>query len=98
MTSDQHRNGTERLAEASKDMDADYVVLVNGDEALLNPDYIKTSYEALIDSDAQASILVNPYYKTNTPSDFKVILNLKNEFLFQKNLNYIYVLEYCMQE
>lgn len=82
LTSTRHRNGTERLAEAARDMDADYIVLVNGDEALLNPDYIEVSVNALTHSDAQASILVNPFEKVNSPSDFKVVLNLKNEVMY----------------
>ncbi len=82
LTSTSHRNGTERLAEASRDMDAEYVVLVNGDEALLNPEYIETSYRALVESDAEASILVNPFHRVDSPSDFKVVLNLKNEVMY----------------
>ncbi|MGI9317397.1 MAG: 3-deoxy-manno-octulosonate cytidylyltransferase [bacterium] len=82
ITSDSHTNGTERLAEAVRGLDAEYVVLVNGDEALLNPQYIETSYRALLNSDAQASILVNPFHKTNSPSDFKVVLNLNNEVMY----------------
>ena len=82
ITSSTHRNGTERLAEASKDMDADLVVLVNGDEALLNPEYIKTSVDALTASTAQASILVNRFQRTDSPSDFKVVLNLRNEVMY----------------
>ena len=82
LTSDQHKNGTERLAEAAKNIDADFVILVNGDEALLNPAHIEESYDALVKSDADASILVNPFYKTNSPSDFKVVLNRKNEVMY----------------
>ena len=82
LTSGDHQNGTERLTEASEHFKADYVMLVNGDEALLNPDYMAVSYQALMDSDAEASILVNRFEKTNSPSDFKVVLNLKNEVMY----------------
>jgi 3-deoxy-manno-octulosonate cytidylyltransferase (CMP-KDO synthetase) len=82
ITSSTHANGTERLAEAATNIKSKYVVLVNGDEALLNPDYIEKSYTALTKSDAQASILVNPFRKTNSPSDFKVVVNLKNEVMY----------------
>lgn len=82
LTSANHTNGTERIAEAVSNMEADVVVLVNGDEALLNPDYIETSYQTLVQSDAEASILVNPFYKVSSPSDFKVVLNLKNEVMY----------------
>ena len=87
LTGAHHKNGTERLAEAAADpligiAEDEYVILVNGDEALLNPDYIEVSYQALINSDAQASILANPFYKNDSPSDFKVVLNLKNEVMY----------------
>ncbi len=82
ITRDTHANGTERIAEAASGIDAEYIVLVNGDEALLNPDYIETSYRTLSGSDSQASILVNSFDKINSPSDFKVVLNLKNEVMY----------------
>jgi len=82
LTASDHKNGTERLAEAAKDMDAEYIVLINGDEALLNPDYIAVSCQALFESDADASILVNPFTKVNSPSDFKVVLNTRNEVMY----------------
>lgn len=82
ITSDSHANGTERIAEAAAEINADYIVLVNGDEALLNPDHIETSYKILADSDAHASLLVNSFSKINSPSDFKVVLNLKNEVMY----------------
>jgi len=82
LTSSEHKNGTERLAEVAESIEAEYVILVNGDEALLNPDHIKTSYETLLDSDAHASLLVSPFYETESPSDFKVVLNRKNEVMY----------------
>ncbi|MDC1071577.1 3-deoxy-manno-octulosonate cytidylyltransferase [Gammaproteobacteria bacterium] len=82
LTSSKHKNGTERLAEAAENIEAEYVILVNGDEVLLNPNHIKTSYESLLGSDAHASLLVSPFYKSNSPSDFKVALNLKNEVMY----------------
>ena len=82
LTSPDHKNGTERLAEAIDYIEGEYVILVNGDEALLNPDYISVSYNALVNSDADVSLLVNKFYKSNSPSDFKVLLNLKNEVMY----------------
>jgi len=82
LTSRLHANGTERLAEAVARVEADFVILVNGDEALLNPDHLRVSYEALINSRADVSILVSPFTKENSPSDFKVVLNLQNEVMY----------------
>lgn len=82
ITSTQHLNGTERAAEAVKELDCDYVVLINGDEALLNPEHIEVSVRALSSSNADASILVNEFDRTNSSSDFKVVLNLDNEVMY----------------
>ena len=40
MTSSKHTNGTERIAEAAQQIDADYFVDIQGDEPLINPDHI----------------------------------------------------------
>ena len=82
LTGSHHRNGTERLAEAAQDLEYEFVVLVNGDEALLNPDYIAVSLDALVHSGADASILVNKYFDKSRPSDFKVVLNRHDEVMY----------------
>jgi len=40
MTRADHRNGTERIAEAAKNLEADFFVDIQGDEPLLNPNHI----------------------------------------------------------
>ncbi len=40
MTRPDHANGTERIAEAAQQLDADYFVDIQGDEPLINPDHI----------------------------------------------------------
>jgi 3-deoxy-D-manno-octulosonate cytidylyltransferase len=82
MTSPAHRNGTERMAEVMRSHKADYYVLINGDEILLNPNSIETSVNALIRSDADASILAVKFTRENSPSDFKIVLNAKNEVMY----------------
>ena len=42
MTGSEHVNGTERIAEAAKDMKADYFVDIQGDEPLIDPSHIDT--------------------------------------------------------
>ena len=46
MTSSEHTNGTERIAEAAHQLDADYFVDIQGDEPLINPDHIDAAVEA----------------------------------------------------
>ena len=84
MTSKHHQNGTERMGEVIKKYsDYDYYVLINGDEILLNPNSIGISIETLKKSPhADASILATKYTKFNSPSDFKIVLNKKNEVMY----------------
>jgi 3-deoxy-manno-octulosonate cytidylyltransferase (CMP-KDO synthetase) len=82
LTSDKHLNGTERIAEVAASMEADVFVLINGDEALLNPEHIQDSVDTLLQSDADSSILVLDFYKKNSPGDFKVVLNAQNEVMY----------------
>jgi len=83
MTSSAHQTGTDRIAEAAKSINADIIVNVQGDEALLNPDYIDKAVFALQKNpEINISILVNSFNKRNSPSDIKVVLNKKNEVMY----------------
>lgn len=84
LTSVEHRNGTERMAEVLRAFpDYDYYTLINGDEILLNPDSISTSIQTMIENaNADASILAVPYRRENSHSDFKLVRNLKNEVMY----------------
>lgn len=83
MTSSSHQTGTDRIAEAVKNIDAEIVVNVQGDEALVNPDYIDKVVNALRDNpDINVGILVNPYSKRNSPSDIKAVLNDMNDVMY----------------
>ena len=41
MTGDHHLNGTTRIAEAAKKLDATHIILLQGDEPLLLPVYVR---------------------------------------------------------
>ena len=49
MTSASHETGTDRIAEAVGQLDAEIVVNVQGNEALVNPEYIDRVVGALYD-------------------------------------------------
>ena len=82
MTSSEHTTGVERTEEAVRNMDYDVVVLVNGDEAALNPDHIEASVRTLLDSDAPTSLLASKFSKTQSYSDFKVVINKAGEAMY----------------
>ncbi len=83
MTSAEHQTGTDRIAEAARDINADIIVNVQGDEALVNPEYIDKAVDSLVNSSgADVAILVNPFNKRNSPSDIKAVLNERDEIMY----------------
>ena len=83
MTSSHHENGTERIVEAANNIDADIVVNVQGDEALVNPTHIDAAVNVLIkDQNVNVAILVNEFSKRNSPSDIKTVLDEENNVLY----------------
>lgn len=83
MTAKDHETGSDRLAEAASQIEADIIVNVQGDEALVNPNHIDTGVNALLESkDAQVSILLTKYSKKNSSGDIKAVVNLKNEIMY----------------
>ena len=83
MTSSEHETGTDRIAEAAQTIAADIIVNVQGDEALVNPQYIDKVVSALQESpQTNVAILVNPFNKRNSPSDIKVVLNENNDVMY----------------
>ncbi len=82
LTSAEHRNGTERMAEVIATDPCDIAVLINGDEALVTPEHIGVSLSALIASEADGSILARRFTKLCSPSDFKLALNLHGEVMY----------------
>ena len=83
MTSSDHETGTDRIAEAAAELDAEIIVNVQGDEALVNPEYIDKVVAALQENpDINVGILVNPYSKRNSPSDIKAVLTRDNDVMY----------------
>jgi len=83
MTSCEHETGTDRIAEAAAGLDTEIVVNVQGDEALVNPQYIDKEVAALQDNpEINVGILVNPYSKRNSPSDIKAVLTRDNDVMY----------------
>ncbi len=82
MTSSNHMTGSDRLAEASRDLDAEIIVNIQGDEALVRPEDIARSANILMQKEElQVAMLATKYAQKNNPSDIKVSLNKKNEII-----------------
>ena len=83
MTSKDHDNGTERIAEAAENVDADIIVNVFGDEPLVKPNHIDSVVNALIhDQSVNVAILVNEFSKINSPADIKAVLDENNNVMY----------------
>jgi len=83
MTSASHQTGTDRIAEAARTIDADVIVNVQGDEALVNPHYIDKVIEPLATNpDVDMAILVNRFKQKDSPSDIKVVVNELGEVMY----------------
>ena len=83
MTSSKHETGTDRIAEAALELDAEIIVNIQGDEALVNPEYIDRVANELIENpDINVGILVNSFSKKDSPSDIKVVLNKNNDVMY----------------
>jgi 3-deoxy-manno-octulosonate cytidylyltransferase (CMP-KDO synthetase) len=83
MTKNSHLTGTDRIAEASDLIDTDIVVNIQGDEALVQPNHIDKVTQILIDDESvNVGLLVNSFFKKQSQSDIKVVLNKFNEVLY----------------
>ena len=50
MTSASHTRASDRVAEAAEQLDADIVVMIQGDEPLITPDMVKLSFQPLLEN------------------------------------------------
>ena len=83
MTHSDHKNGTERIAEAAEQIDCNIIVNVFGDEALVNPQHIDKVVSALQeDKTLNVAILINQYSKKNSPSDIKAVVNENMDVMY----------------
>ncbi len=83
MTSKDHKTGTDRIGEIVEDLDADIIVNIQGDEALVTPEDIDASSQILIDRlDLDIGMLVTKFNNVDSHSDVKVALNLFNEIIY----------------
>lgn len=92
MTSDKHERASERTAEALlniekklKDKHFDIIVMIQGDEPLLDPDMINEVVKPLMSGDKMVSnlmaILTGPE-EINNPNNVKVVTDLKGNALY----------------
>ena len=80
MTQNTHREAANRLQEISKNIKADFYIQINGDEPLLDPQYIKSAIPETVPQDIEfGTNLVTKMYdpvEVNDPSNIKVIFDI----------------------
>lgn len=86
MTADTHERASDRVAEAVEKLDADLIVMVQGDEPMTHPDMIDTAV-APFKNDPKLGC-VNLVRKIDNEADYmdfntiKVVMNQRNEALY----------------
>lgn len=85
MTSDRHRSGTDRVAEANEILGAEIVVNIQGDEPLLDTASIDASVEPLLaepDLEMASLMCPCPEEERDNPATVKVVAALNGDALY----------------
>jgi len=84
MTSDTHNSGTDRIAEAVRDIECDNIINVQGDEPFIEPRLISDMVSALEHNQAMCSAMIKIQKVTDlvNPNVVKVVTNHKNQALY----------------
>jgi 3-deoxy-manno-octulosonate cytidylyltransferase (CMP-KDO synthetase) len=85
MTSSDHATGTDRLAEAARDLDDDIIVNIQGDEPLIESSVIDATVEVLLEDDSvpMATVAhVAPTHSLDDPNRVKVVLDRNGVALY----------------
>ena len=83
MTSPNHTCGSDRIAEAIQNISCDIVVNIQGDEPLVYPDHIDAIVQSVKEySEIKCALGVTDYFKRNSPSDIKGVLDLQGNVLY----------------
>ena len=90
MTSENHKSGTDRCAEAYEKIGTgeDVVINIQGDEPFIAPSQIQSIMECFADSTVQIATLVKPFVESDgidalmNPNSPKVVLGVDNQALY----------------
>lgn len=79
-----HINGTERVSEAAAKTNSKNLIMINGDEVLINPNHIELMSECLAKNHDKIKFFQGHtvYNELNDKASFKSVLNKKNQIIF----------------
>jgi len=81
-TKNHHLTGSDRIGEAVQSLECDIIVNIQGDEALLHPEHIADSANLILKNNTiEVAMLATPFYKKDSISDVKVIINSNLEII-----------------
>ena len=90
MTRSDHASGTDRLAEAARDMDGDAIVVnIQGDEPLIEPELVDIAVDRACDGDQDVVTLMTPLESPDDvrdPNRVKVVVDLDGNALYFSRL------------
>lgn len=87
MTSDKHKSGTDRIAEAVEKIEskADVVINIQGDEPFIHPDQIRTVMSLFDDNDTEIATLGKPFESmdaADNPNSPKIVIGQNGRALY----------------
>jgi 3-deoxy-manno-octulosonate cytidylyltransferase (CMP-KDO synthetase) len=85
MTSDSARRASDRVAEAARDIDADIIIDLQGDEPLVNPDMISLSVQPMMEDKSVECVCLArkvDHEAAKDRNDVKVAFDKNNDALF----------------
>ena len=100
----EHISSSDRIAEASRNVECDIVVNIQGDEPLVNPEHINKILSPFLEDDQlEMAVGITQFYKKDSQSDIKVVCDISGDLLYmsrndipnyynQKNDNLMYKL------
>jgi 3-deoxy-manno-octulosonate cytidylyltransferase (CMP-KDO synthetase) len=85
MTSDKHERATDRVAEAVESLEADAVVLIQGDEPLVTPTMIDAALRPVVDGETECTNLakrIETEEEFDSPNTVKLVVDLAGNALY----------------
>jgi len=88
MTSDTHERASDRVAEAARTLDADIIVMVQGDEPMIYPDMVDAAIAPFLDGEhddlgcVNLSKRIESLEEYQNPNTIKVVNDLKSNAIY----------------
>lgn len=86
MTSPSHERASDRVAEAVEQIDADIIVMIQGDEPMITPEMIAVAIDSMVENESIDCVNLVCRIKSreeySDPNTIKVVMNTRHEALY----------------